>query len=112
MCDERAGGHRHREAGIEFVAGGDPPGALDDGDEAVVRMKVRPAEVARLETVHDHVQPGLFRVADEYRLVDAGGASRARGKKERKKLDAKQCATRYQDHIDLLSVLRYETGSV
>src|SRR5216684_4659176 len=76
MRDERAGGHRYREIRIELVARGDPPGALDHGDEAIVRMKVRAAEVARPEPVHDHVQAGFFRIADEHRLVDAGGSGR------------------------------------
>jgi len=39
-------------------------------------LKVRPAEVARLEPVHDHVQPGFFRIAYEDRLVHAGCAGR------------------------------------
>src|SRR5437899_6041369 len=51
MRDERAGGHRHREIRIELVARGDPPGALDHGDEAIVPMKMRAAEVARPEPV-------------------------------------------------------------
>src|SRR5712692_7911319 len=102
MRDERAGGHRHREARIELVARGDPPGALDHGDETVVGMKVRPAEVARLEAVHDHVQPGLFRIADEHRLVDVGGAQGPSGQKQHEKLRAEQRATRQYRHMDLL----------
>src|SRR5216683_7053443 len=50
--DERAGRHGDGEVGIELVAGGDPPGAFDHGDEAVIGMEVRPAEIARLEPVH------------------------------------------------------------
>ena len=39
-------------------------------------MEVRPAEIARLEPVHDHVQAGFLRIADEHRLVDARGTGR------------------------------------
>src|ERR1043165_8047143 len=50
MGDEAAGRHRHREVGgIELLAAADPPGALQHGDEAVVGMEVRLAEVVALE---------------------------------------------------------------
>src|SRR5690242_14772439 len=59
MGDEAAGRHRHREVGgIEFGTAADPPGALEDRDETVIGMEVRPAEVVALEPlVHHHVEP-------------------------------------------------------
>src|SRR5437660_9622766 len=45
--DESAGWHRHGGAGVELVAGSDPPRALDHRDKAIVGMKVRTAEVSR-----------------------------------------------------------------
>jgi hypothetical protein len=47
MRDEGAGLHRHREVGgVEGVAGAHPPGARQHHDEAIVRMRMRAAEIA------------------------------------------------------------------
>src|SRR5262249_46993233 len=55
MRDETTGAHRRHVLLVgALVAGGHPPGALDHGDEAVVGMEMRLAEIARLEPVeHD-----------------------------------------------------------
>src|SRR5262245_59274357 len=51
MGDEAARGHGLHVVLVDLVAGRHPPGALEHGDDAVVGMKVRLAEVAGLETV-------------------------------------------------------------
>src|SRR6516164_6039618 len=61
--DEAAGRHRHHFVLVEFVSGRDPPRSFDHGDEAIVGMEVRLAEVARLETVENDVGAGLGRIA-------------------------------------------------
>jgi len=45
MGHKSARRHRHRGIGIEFGAGADPPCSLEHGDEAVVRMELRAAEM-------------------------------------------------------------------
>src|SRR6185437_13732427 len=52
--------HRNRAAGVEFRAGADPPRSLQHGDEAVMRMEVRSAEViARSPLYHDGIESRL-----------------------------------------------------
>src|SRR5215831_19603239 len=57
MGDETAARHGHHIVFVDFVAGCDPPRALDHGDEAIVGMEMRLAEVARLESIEDDVEP-------------------------------------------------------
>src|SRR5205814_6298051 len=47
MGNEGAGRHGNRTGGIELAPGPDPPGSLDNGNEAVVGVKMRAAHVAR-----------------------------------------------------------------
>src|SRR3981189_3835810 len=49
--DEGAGPHRHHVLLVDLVAGRDPPGSLENGDEAIVGMEMRLAEIARLEAI-------------------------------------------------------------
>src|SRR6516164_10105018 len=54
-----------------------PPRPAQHGDEPVVGMEVRPAEMVALEPLVEHdVKPGLRRVAHEHRVLRAGGAWR------------------------------------
>src|SRR6202012_735483 len=56
MGNERARAHRQGGFRIEFRAGADPPRAAEYGDETVVRMEVRTAEVIAAEPFdHLHV---------------------------------------------------------
>src|SRR5215469_7913890 len=75
MGHERPRVHRHRIVGIPLVAGADPPGALEHRDEAVIGMEMRMAEIVPGEPLVDHhVEPGLFRIADQYAVAAAAGA--------------------------------------
>src|SRR5262249_20506178 len=72
VIDERAGRHRHRRVRIVGAARADPPRALDHGDEAVVRMPVRPAHIAGQPFGQHHVEAAfLVRIALQHRLLDA-----------------------------------------
>src|SRR5262249_5824760 len=72
VVDERAGRHRHRRVRIVGAARADPPRALDHGDEAVVRMPVRPAHIAGQPFGQHHVEAAfLVRIALQHRLLDA-----------------------------------------
>src|SRR6516162_4548453 len=63
MSDERAGGKANAVVGIECRSAAHPPRPAQHGDEAVVRMEVRPAEMVALEPlVEHHVKPRLRRV--------------------------------------------------
>src|SRR5262249_43779846 len=76
MRDETAARHGHHIVFVDFVAGCDPPRAVDHGDEAIVGMEMRLAEVAGLESIEDDVEPALGRIALQDDLVGAGGAGR------------------------------------
>src|SRR5262245_60308389 len=76
MGDETAAGHGNHIVFVDFVAGCDPPRAFDHGDEAIVGMEMRLAEVAGLESIEDDVEPTLGRIALQDDLVGAGGAGR------------------------------------
>src|SRR5262249_5413725 len=73
MRDETAARHGDHIVFVDFVAGCDPPRALDHGDEAIVGMEMRLAEVAGLESIEDDVGPALGRIALQHDLVGAGG---------------------------------------
>src|SRR5215467_6938817 len=76
MRDETAARHGHHIVFVDFVAGCDPPRAFDHGDEAIIGMEMRLAEVARLESIEDDVEPAFGRIAVQDDLVCAGGAGR------------------------------------
>ena len=76
MGDETAARHGHHIVLVDFVAGCDPPRAFDHGDEAIVGMEVRFAEVAGLESIEHDVEPALGGIAVQDHLVGAGGAGR------------------------------------
>ena len=60
MRDHRAGAERHGGTGVEMRTRADPPGALDDGDEAVIGMKMRSAEIIAGEPFGEHdIKAGL-----------------------------------------------------
>src|SRR5262249_9297438 len=59
MGDEGARRHGNHVDFVVLVAGCHPPCALNHGDEAVVGMEVRLAEVARLEPVEQQRGPVL-----------------------------------------------------
>src|SRR6266478_3627779 len=60
---------------IECRSAAHPPRPTEDGDEPVVRMEVRPAEMVALEPLVEHdVKSSLRRVAHEHRVLRAGGA--------------------------------------
>src|SRR3984957_2078092 len=66
MRHEASGGHRGRIGGIEFRARAHPPGALDHGNEAVVGMEMRPAEmIARGPFYVDGIESRLGRIANQ-----------------------------------------------
>src|SRR5215831_1228153 len=69
MGDEGTCWHRYGIGRVKFIAGTDPPRALEHGDEAVVGMKMRATEVITCEPFVDHdIKAGLFRVADSTAL--------------------------------------------
>ena len=70
----RAGRHRHGRLGIELAAIADPPGAGEHHEEAVVRMEMRAAHVARQPGEQHRVGTGLGRIALQHR----GAIARAR----------------------------------
>src|SRR5262245_27803057 len=76
MGDETAARHGDHVVFVDFVAGCDPPRALDDGDEAIGGMEMRLAEVAGLESIEDDVGSALGRIALQHNLVGAGGTGR------------------------------------
>src|SRR5262245_4736085 len=76
MGDETAAGHGNHIVFVDFVAGCDPPRAFDHGDEAIVGMEMRLAEVARFESIEDDVGSALGRIALQDDLIGAGGAGR------------------------------------
>src|SRR5262244_3671635 len=76
MRDETAARHGDHVVFVDFVAGCDPPRAFDHGDEAIIGMEMRLAEVAGLESIEDDVEPTLGRIALQDDLVCAGGAGR------------------------------------
>src|SRR6516164_7749750 len=76
MRDETAARHGDHIVLVDFVAGCDPPSAFDHGDEAIVGMEVRLAEVARLESIEDDVEAGLGRIAVQDHLVGACSTGR------------------------------------
>src|SRR5262245_14512446 len=76
MGDEAAGGHGLHVVLVDLVAARDPPRALEHGDEAIVGMKVRLAEIAGLEAVERDVEPGFGRVAMQHHLVRPRRAGR------------------------------------
>src|SRR5262249_39175771 len=55
MRDETAARHGDHIVFVDFVAGCDPPRAFDHGDEAIVGMEMRLAEVARFESIEGDV---------------------------------------------------------
>ena len=61
--DESAGRERDGRVGIEPGAGADPPGAGEDGDEAVVGVEMGMAEMTGSPFHEDDVEAGLRRVA-------------------------------------------------
>src|SRR5262245_20651309 len=77
MGDEGAGRQRNAVIGIECCSATHPPRPAVDGDEAIVGMEMRPAEMVALEPLVEHdVKSGLRRVAYEHRVLRAGGAWR------------------------------------
>src|SRR5262249_25074377 len=76
MGDEAARGHGLHVVLVDLVAGRDPPGALEHGDEAVIGVEVRLAEIAGLEPIERHVESSLGRVAVQHHLVRPRGAGR------------------------------------
>src|SRR5215471_8212845 len=74
MGDEGTCWHRYGIGRVKFIAGTDPPRALEHGDEAVVGMKMRATEVITCEPFVDHdIKAGLFRVADKHRVAVTTG---------------------------------------
>src|SRR5579862_2442414 len=74
MGHEAAGGKRGRVGGIEMRPGADPPGALQHDDVAVVRMKVRAAEMVALGPFGiDHVKSGFAGIANDDGLLCPAG---------------------------------------
>src|SRR5436190_10509863 len=69
MRDEAAGRHGNHIVLVGLVAGGHPPSPFDHGDEAIVGMEVRLAEIARLEPVERYIQARLGRVSMQDNLV-------------------------------------------
>jgi len=76
MRDETAARHGDHIVFVDFVAGCDPPRAFDHGDEAIVGMEMRLAEVARLESIENDVEPALGRIALQDDLVGACSTGR------------------------------------
>src|SRR5262249_41727297 len=77
MGDEGAGRQRNAVIGIECCSAAHPPRPAEDGDEAIVGMEMRPAEMVALEPLVEHdIKSSLRRVAYEYRVLRAGGAWR------------------------------------
>src|SRR5262245_9441917 len=75
MGYEGAGRQRNAVIGIECRSAAHPPRPAEHGDESVVGMEVRPAEMIALEPLVEHdVKSRLRRVADEHRVLRAGGA--------------------------------------
>ena len=77
MGHECAARQCHAVVRIKRAAASHPPGAIEHHDEAVVRVKVRPAEMISLQppVAHD-IEPVLRRVADQHRILRAGRAWR------------------------------------
>src|SRR6266566_4507222 len=65
MCDNGAWWQRDRAVRIVFRAGAYPPGSGNDGDVAVVGMKMRMAHVMRGPSGQDDVHTGLRRVTGQ-----------------------------------------------
>src|SRR4029077_17812694 len=66
--------HRNRAVGIEFRAGADPRRSLEHGDEAVVGMEVRPAEmIARGPLDHNRIESRFRRFAGQHCGLNPGG---------------------------------------
>src|SRR6185369_2983826 len=68
MMDHVAAGlHRYGAVGIELRAATDPPGARDHDEEAIGRMRVRPAHVAGQPFHSHHIGSRLGRIAEQQR---------------------------------------------
>src|SRR2546423_9708930 len=77
MRHECAGWKWHAVVGIKIRAAAHPPSAAEHGDEAVVRMEVRTAEMVSFQPFVEHnIKSGLRRVAYKDRILRTG---RARG---------------------------------
>ena len=58
---------------MKLGAATDPPCSLEHGDEVLVRMEMRSAElIARKPVGHDDVEAGLRRITSEHRSLEAG----------------------------------------
>src|SRR5439155_6987028 len=73
MDDIASGGHRHGAVRIELLAGPHPPGTGQYDEEAVVRMKVRPAHVTRQPFEAHDVGARLAGVAEQHGLLVRSG---------------------------------------
>src|SRR5947208_6643120 len=73
MDDIASGGHRHGAVRIELLAGPHPPGAGQYDEEAVIRMKVRPAHVPRQPFEAHNVGARLAGVAKQHGLLVRSG---------------------------------------
>src|SRR5437667_11796984 len=73
MDDIASGRHRDGAVRIELLAGPHPPGTGQYDEEAVVRMKVRPAHVSWQPLDTDDVGPGLAGVAEQHRRLIRSG---------------------------------------
>src|SRR5439155_23492827 len=69
MDDIASGRHRHGAVRIELLAGPHPPGTGQYDEEAVVRMKVRPAHVTRQPFAAHDVAARPAAVAHPHRLL-------------------------------------------
>ena len=71
--DEAAGRHRLHPVRIVLGPSIHPPRAGEDGDVAIVGMKVRAAVVMRKPFLEHHVEAGLGRITDQDRLPGTRG---------------------------------------
>ena len=74
MGDEGTCWHRYGIGRVKFIAGTNPPRALEHRNEAVIGMKMRATKVVTCEPFVDHdIKARLFRVADEHRAAVTAG---------------------------------------
>jgi hypothetical protein len=65
MCHIGADRQWNGAIGVEFVAGADPPSALENRDHTIMRMPVRTAHMTGQPFEHQHVLAGFVRIAIE-----------------------------------------------
>src|SRR3954452_13173011 len=70
--NDSAGRHGDGVVRIELVAGADPPSALEHGDEPVVWMEMRAAEIVAIQPfVENDIQTFLGRIANQHCILIA-----------------------------------------